>query len=56
MEIIEAKKLAHKESGEVVYYKIPKHKSWWDICRHESKDTDNVYDWLKLSMFLTATY
>ena len=47
MEIIEAKKLTHKESGEVVYYKIPKHKSWWDICRHESKDTDSVYDWLE---------
>ena len=50
MEIVEAKKLTHKESGEVIYYKIPKHKSWWDICHHVSKDTDNVYDvydWLK---------
>ena len=47
MQIIEAKKLKHKQTGEITYIKIKK--SWHDYNYYRNKqEVNGMYDWLKV--------
>ena len=47
MQIIEAKKLKHKQTNEISYIKISKYQSWHDYNYYRNKqEVDGMYDWL----------
>ena len=47
MELVEGKKLIHKQYETIKFFKVSKGKSWWDICYNISGNVDNVYEWLE---------
>ena len=46
MELVEGKKIIHKQDETIKFFKVPIGKSWWDICYNISGKVDNVYKWL----------